>query len=137
MKQLKIAKPVEIKGKDIVTEFGDTVPVVYEQIGGKYKRRTITIEFLSSDYFFRVLDAQRKLFPNLDVKDMDAEHIVSAERWTVGNDLWQNMQVNGKTQAIVDDNSSIVIWEEGGYNYYRIENFAFIDKANEQTIRKK
>lgn len=131
MKQLKTAKPVEIKGKDIVTEFGDTVPVVYEQIGEEYKRRTITIQFFCADYSLRVCDAVKKLFPNVDINDMDAEHIVSAERWTVGNDLWQNMQVNGKTQAIVDDNSSIVMWNEDGYNYYRIENFAFIDKANE------
>lgn len=137
MKQLKTAKPLEIKGKDIVTEFVDTVPVIYKQIGEEYIRRTITIQFFCADYLYRVLDAVKKLFPNVDINDIEAEHIVRAEMWVVGNDLWQEMQINGKTQAIVDDNSSIVMWEEDGYNYYRIENFAFIDKANEQTIRKK
>lgn len=135
MKQLKTAKPLEIKGKDIVTEFVDTVPVIYKQIGEEYIRRTITMQFLCSDYLFLVLDAVKKLFPNVDINDIEAEHIAKAERWVVGNNLWQEMQINGKTQAIVDDNSSIVMWEEDGYNYYRIEHFAFIDKANEQTHR--
>jgi hypothetical protein len=131
MKQLKTAKPLEIKGKDIVTEFVDTVPVLYKQIGEEYIRRTITIQFFCADYLYRVLDAVKKLFPNVDINDIEAEHIVRAEMWVVGNDLWQEMQINGKTQAIVDDNSSIVMWEEDGYNYYRIEYFAFIDKEDE------
>lgn len=135
MKQLETAKPLEIKGKDIVTEFGDTVPVIYKQIGEEYIRRTITIRWWCADYFYDVCDAIKKLFPNVDINDMEAEHIVSAERWVVGNDLWQEMQINGKAQAIVDDNSSIVMWSEVGYNYYRIENFAFIDKEDEQAHR--
>lgn len=131
MKQLKTAKPLEIKGKDIVTEFVDTVPVIYKQIGEEYIRRTITMQFFCADYVFRVLDAVKKLFPNADINDMEDEHIVRAEMWVVGNDLWQEMQISGKAQAIVDDNSSIVMWEEDGYDYYRIENFAFIDKEDE------
>lgn len=129
----KIAKTtkVEIKGADIVKEFGHTVPVAYAQIGEEYTRTTNTKLIYSSSFVFMVMDAMQGLFPNVKVDDIKSEHIVLAERWVVGNDIWERMQGSGMKQALVDDNSSIVIWAEDGYNCYRIENFAFIDKEDE------